>query len=137
MAYNSINGFNIGYNAYNIPPAKDSDLIVRPDSVGSQPARPDYKGPGAEAEQGAVEGPKPLRENIFGESVSLTIGTSEADSSYMTRGGLASEDMRRAISNMHKDSILREYQYFVGKDLSGKESNIVASTDDGVVVKLS
>ncbi|MBR4831517.1 MAG: hypothetical protein IKZ97_02690 [Butyrivibrio sp.] len=122
MAYNSINGFSVGYNAYNIPPAKDSDLNVRQEPV---------------IEQGAVEGPKPLRENIFGESVSLTIGTSEADSSYMTRGGLASEDMRRAISNMHKDSILREYQYFVGKDLSGKESNIVASTDDGVVVKLS
>lgn len=139
MAYNSINGFGLKYNAYNIPSAKDNDLVVKSGGVNPGAVSPDTKGTkqNGEAQQGPVEGPKPLREDIFGESVSLSIGEGTADSSYMTRGGLASEDMKRAISGMQRDSILHEYQYFVGKDLSGKVGNIVTSSDDGVVVKLN
>ena len=38
---------------------------------------------------------------------------------------------------MQRDKILHEYQYFVGdKDLAGKESNIIAGTEDGLVIKL-
>ena len=50
--------------------------------------------------------------------------------------GLASRDMKQAISGMQKDQLLHQYQYFVGKDLSGQQSNIVAGTEDGVVVRL-
>ncbi len=51
---------------------------------------------------------------------------------------LASKNMKQAISGMQKDHILHEYQYFVGKDLAGRENqNIVAGTTDGVVLKLS
>ena len=139
MAYNTINGFAPKYNAYNIPSAKDSELSVKPGAVNPGAIRPDTKGAEAqpgEAQQGPFEGPKPIREDIFGESVSLSIGEGSADSSYMTYGGLASEAMKRAISEMQEDSILQEYQYFVGKDLSGKTGNIITSSDDGVVLKL-
>jgi hypothetical protein len=45
--------------------------------------------------------------------------------------------MKQAISGMQKDHILHEYQYFVGgKDLAGKESNIIAGTQDGLVIRL-
>ena len=52
--------------------------------------------------------------------------------------GLASEDMKQAISGMQRDKILHEYQYFVGgTDLTGKQSNIITGTEDGLVIKLS
>ena len=139
MAYNTINGFAPKYNAYNIPSAIDGDIGVRPEAANPGAISPDTKGADSrpnEAQQGPFEGPKPIREDIFGESVSLSIGEGTADSSYMAYGGLASDDMKRAISGMQKDSILQEYQYFVGKDLSGKTGNIITSSDDGVVLKL-
>ena len=43
--------------------------------------------------------------------------------------------MVQAISGMQKDQILREYQYFVGDDLSGNKSSIIASTEDGLVIR--
>jgi hypothetical protein len=45
--------------------------------------------------------------------------------------------MRHAISGMQTDHLLHEYQYFVGgKDLAGKERNIIAGTEDGIVIRL-
>ena len=48
-------------------------------------------------------------------------------------GGIQSSVMRKAVSDMQKDSVLHEYQYFVG---TGAVNNrVVMSDDDGVVVR--
>ena len=56
-------------------------------------------------------------------------------------GGIQSGIMRRAVSNMQKDSVLHEYQYFVGsKVISGAEklqnAKVISSDEDGVVLQL-
>ena len=48
-------------------------------------------------------------------------------------GGIQSSVMRKAVSDMQKDSVLHEYQYFVG---SGAVNNrVIMNDDDGVVIR--
>lgn len=143
MALNRLNNFNAGYNAYNIPPAADN-LRVNP---GSEPSiSPELK------ENESLDSPKEQpkkemdltvseispRENASIENVAISFGVYDANSiDLFGEKGLASEDMRHAISGMQKDHLLHEYQYFVGgKDLAGKDRNIIAGTEDGLVIRL-
>lgn len=56
-------------------------------------------------------------------------------------GGIQSGIMRRAVSNMQKDSVLHEYQYFVGSgvvknaDNFDKGPGVITSDEDGVVIR--
>lgn len=56
-------------------------------------------------------------------------------------GGIQSSIMQKAVMDMEKDSILHEYQYFVGsKVLTGaadlKDAKVISSDEDGVVLQL-
>ena len=132
---------NYGYNAYNIPPAADSLRVDPRPSVA-----PELKD--NEASQTPEESPKkemdltvsevPVRDNASIENVAISFGVYDANAiDLFGEKGLASEDMRHAISGMQKDHLLHEYQYFVGgKDLAGKNRNIIAGTEDGIVIRL-
>ena len=64
------------------------------------------------------------------EDVSLTFNKSE-DFGYIGRdASLSNLDMEKAISDMRKDQVLEQYQYFVG---SAKE--MLGSFADGVVIR--
>ena len=64
------------------------------------------------------------------EDVSLTFNKSE-DFGYIGRDvSLSNLDMEKAISDMRKDQVLEQYQYFVG---SAKE--MLGSFADGVVIR--
>ena len=142
MALDRIHGYLNGYDAYNIPKASDEIKI-------GQSAAPQQ---GAEAlkKQEVPENKEekkgldltvtevPSRENASIENIAISFGQYDASSiDLFGERGLASEDMKQAISGMQRDKILHEYQYFVGgKDLAGKESNIIAGTEDGLVIKL-
>ncbi len=136
MAMN-VNGYMPGFNAYNIPSVKDNSQInpaaASPDKAPKAPAREEKK----QVMDLTVE--VPSRENASIENVAISFG--QYDNSPLDLFGemnLASKNMKQAISGMQKDHILHEYQYFVGKDLAGRENqNIVAGTTDGVVLKLS
>lgn len=138
MALDRLNGYLSNYNAYNIPSVQDNSQI-NPASVGA----PDTK---ASDQQAGTEEKKkgfdltvevPARENASIENVAISFGQYDGNSlDLFGEMGLASRDMKQAISGMQKDQLLHQYQYFVGKDLSGQQSNIIAGTEDGVVVKL-
>ena len=137
MALNINNGFNTGYNAYNIPSVKDNQQV----NPAQNPVKESQQSQPKEQEEKkgfdlTVE--VPARENASIENVAISFGQYDSSSiDLFADMGLASRDMKQAISGMQKDQILHEYQYFVGgKDLTGKESNIIAGTDDGVVIKL-
>ena len=56
-------------------------------------------------------------------------------------GGIQSSIMQKAVMDMEKDSVLHEYQYFVGnKVISGalelKDAKVITSDEDGVVLQL-
>ena len=68
------------------------------------------------------------RPNLSIEDISLSLNESSA--SFDMKGkdsDIASLDMEKAISDMKKDSILEEYQYFVGDS-----KNLFS--DDGIVI---
>ena len=139
MALNGLNGYISNYNAYNIPSATDNSQ-VRPSpaetqdnkALSEQQQKPEEKKNSLDL---TVE--VPSRENASIENVAISFGQYDGNSIDLFGDmGLASRDMKQAISGMQKDQLLHEYQYFVGKDLSGQQSNIVAGTEDGVVVKL-
>ncbi|WP_029230810.1 hypothetical protein [Butyrivibrio sp. VCB2006] len=142
MALDRIGGFS-NYNAYNIPPAVDNNIKVGTQAPSAQPSQ---------VQEQPVEAPKeetkkgmdltveelPARENASIENVAISFGTYDSSSiDLFGEKGLASEDMKQAISGMQRDKILHEYQYFVGgKDLTGKPSNIITGTEDGLVIRL-
>ena len=136
MALN-IGSFTSGYNAYNIPSVKDNPKVA---------PQPELQPQSKQAQQEKEQEKKGLdltvevtaRENASIENVAISFGQYDSSSLDLYGDmGLASRDMKNAISGMQKDHILHEYQYFVGgKDLTGKPSNIIAGTEDGIVIKL-
>ena len=134
MALNSINSYVPGYNAYNIPSVKDNPQVV-PQPELKQESAPKQQEQESKALDLTVT---PARENASIENVAISFGQYDSSSlDIYSDMGLASRDMKQAISGMEKDRILHEYQYFVGgKDLTGKPSNIIAGTEDGIVIKL-
>jgi hypothetical protein len=136
MALN-IGSFTSGYNAYNIPSVKDNPQVAPQPEL--QPQSKQAQQEKEQEEKGldlTVE--VPARENASIENVAISFGQYDSSSLDIYGDmGLASRDMKNAISGMQKDRILHEYQYFVGgKDLTGKPSNIIAGTEDGIVIKL-
>lgn len=134
MALNSVNSFVPGYNAYNIPSVKDNPQITPQPELQKQPSPQQ----GQQENKGLDLTVTPARENASIENVAISFGQYDSSSlDIYSDMGLASRDMKQAISGMQKDRILHEYQYFVGgKDLTGKPSNIIAGTEDGIVIKL-
>ena len=63
------------------------------------------------------------------QDVSLTFNKEESFDYLGSESGLMNLDVRKAISDMRKDSILQEYQYFVGSSPS------YMNTDDGIVFR--
>ena len=136
MALDRINGFMNGYNAYNIPAANAKAEQLTP-PVTKEAAAPKEDTDKQPKKQMDLSVEVPARENASIENVAISFGNYDNTSIDLFGGnGLASDSMQRAISGMQKDQILHEYQYFVGKDLTGKTSNIVTDTEDGVVIKL-
>ena len=63
------------------------------------------------------------------QDVSLTFNREESFDYLGSESGLMNLDVQKAISDMRKDSILQEYQYFVGTSPS------FMNTDDGTVFR--
>ena len=135
MALNNIGSYVPGYNAYNIPSVKDNPQIQPQPEVKQQPSPQQEQ---QREKKGLDLTVTPARENASIENVAISFGQYDSSSlDIYSDMGLASRDMKQAISGMQKDRILHEYQYFVGgKDLTGKPSNIIAGTEDGIVIKL-
>jgi len=67
------------------------------------------------------------------EDISLTFNTNETYDYIGRDADLQNLDMMSAISDMQKDKVLQQYQYFVGpKEMADP---IVAQTPDGMVVQ--
>lgn len=142
MALDKLGGYLNNYNAYNIPPAVDNNVKVGGlEKVQVQPNEQPAKEPIQEEPKKGLDltvEEIPVRENASIENIAISFGQYDSSSiDLFGEKGLASEDMKQAISGMQKDKILHEYQYFVGgKDMTGKQSNIITGTEDGLVIKL-
>lgn len=63
------------------------------------------------------------------ENISLTFNKEDRYDYIGRESGLASLDVQKAISDMKKDQVLQEYQYFVGS-----AQNLFQGTEDGLVI---
>ncbi len=138
MALGRIGGFVQGYNAYNIPAVGDKTNLGS-GSVQDQGVKDQPKEETKQQEEGidlTVEVSD--RDNASIENVAISFGLYDGISfDLFGSNGLASDNMKDAINGMQKDQLLHQYQYFVGgKDMTGKESKIIAGTEDGLVIKL-
>lgn len=67
------------------------------------------------------------------ENISLTFNAGETYDYIGKDASLENLDMMNAISDMQKDKVLQQYQYFVGpQDVA---NNVVANNEDGIVIQ--
>ena len=124
--YNGLNNYSL-YNNYHreIPQVKPEDVkaVDEENKVSSlSTGNSEVNSPAK------IEEPD-LRSKIAPlEDISLTFNKEEDFDYLNSDSSVKSLDMQKAISDMQKDDVLKEYQYFVGS------SNNLFSSEDGVVI---
>ncbi|WP_044913390.1 hypothetical protein [Butyrivibrio sp. WCE2006] len=84
---------------------------------------------------------KTPRKNATVGDVKISLGNRDNSLVGLSNLGLAQSSlMRKAVSDMQKDSILHEYQYFVGNgvdktDTLGDSSKVILNDEDGIVIQ--
>lgn len=63
------------------------------------------------------------------ENISLTFNKTDSFEYLGSESGLENLDVMKAVSDMRKDEVLQEYQYFVGSS-----QNFAFQSEDGVVI---
>ena len=63
------------------------------------------------------------------ENISLTFNKTDSFNYLGSESGLENLDVMKAVSDMRKDEVLQEYQYFVGSS-----QNFAFQSEDGVVI---
>ena len=129
MAIGRVNGYS-GSSVFKYPTTVGSDAKDNTEFLNSDSTLEQNDAMEEEAEEFATRG------NASIDNVAISFGIyDDASRNLFKLDGLLSEDMEQAITGMQKDQILREYQYFVGDDLAGNKSSIIASTADGLVIR--
>ena len=115
------------YDAYRIPTADTQKSETLGQNITSKQQAVVPEAPVAKAEEATV----PVeRKNTALEDVSLTFLKDDTYDMIGSESNLNKLDMQKAISDMQKDKILQDYNYFVGSSVM-QQRNI---SEDGVVV---
>ncbi len=138
-----IDGFNPDNTylnrSYTIPSSTDA-AAVKPELKQGQPSNKDGSN---KAESLIEEKPqqKVNRSNASIGDVAVSLGNRDISLVGLgSDGTIQSGIMRKAVSAMQKDSVLHEYQYFVGNGVpSTKTPNgageIISDDEDGIIIK--
>jgi hypothetical protein len=128
MGINGINNYSNFINNYRIPsiPSVSVDEVKRQDEelkkLASSPALESTL-------QDAVSSAKPRNDAAL-EDISITFNKGD-DYGYIGKDSdIYSLDVENAISDMQKDNVLKQYQYFVGNTGTGA----LVDNADGVVI---
>ena len=125
--YSDISFLYRPYDAYRIPTADTQKSETLGQNITSKQQAVVPEAPVAKAEEATV----PVeRKNTALEDVSLTFLKDDTYDMIGSESDLNKLDMQKAISDMQKDKILQDYNYFVGSSVM-QQRNI---SEDGVVV---
>lgn len=121
--YNQMQSY---YKTYDIP-------VVSPEEIKAQKQQENAAAPTILAEATPAAKEMPAAEDNRSksadlENISLTFNKEDTYDYLGSESGLASLDMQKAISDMKKDAVLQEYQYFVGS------SQNFLNSADGIVL---
>ena len=125
MAISGLSDYGGLYNNYKVVdiPKVDFDTVKKQDAerqaMETNPVVPEISAPKA------YEAPDTRTRTADLDNISLTFNTGDDFSYIGSDFSIGDLDMERAISDMHKDSILEDYQYFVGSsyDKAGEQFN--------------
>ncbi len=126
--FSGLGNFQSYYRASEIP-------TVKPEEVKQQQLQNNQEKPEAESIQQDYSQPvaSPVVDNRTAvadlENISLTFNKEDSFDYIGSESSLASLDMQKAISDMQKDQMLQEYQYFVGSSQS-----LFQGSEDGIVI---
>lgn len=125
--YSDISFLYRPYDAYRIPTADTQKSETLGQDITSKQQAVVPEAPVVKAEEATV----PVeRKNTALEDVSLTFLKDDTYDMIGSESDLNKLDMQKAISDMQKDKILQDYNYFVGSSVM-QQRNI---SEDGVVV---
>lgn len=135
MAVSLISGYNNIPAYYRIPEAS----VVTPQKIDEQQKMASaneavgnaesWQAPDVQERQGsAEESASQKRTSVNPSEISMTFHKEETFDYLGSESSLMNLDMQKAISDMKKDSILQDYQYFVG-------STISVNPEDGMVFR--
>lgn len=120
----NFNNFNSSYGMSRIP-------VVRPEDVAKQDqAKAQALDTPVAPKQSAPEYVNPASRMANLEDVSLTFNKEDSFDNIGSDVDITNLDMTKAISDMKRDSILSDYQSFVGPS----PAQLMSSLEDGVVV---
>ena len=121
------------YKSYDIPRVTPEDVKEK---EALQNAQQSIEGSASETAVSKTEPEESIKEpdmrskNADLENISLTFHKEDTYDYIGSQSGLVTLDMQQAISDMKKDSVLQEYQYFVGSS-----QNFMSSADGTVILK--
>jgi len=123
----NLNNFNSSYGINRIP-------VVRPEDVAAKEQASKANSQVGQVENSKVQPETSVTYNQASrianlEDISLTFNKEDSFSSIGSDVDINNLDMTKAISDMKRDSILSDYQTFVGPSAE----QMIASLDDGIV----
>ncbi len=131
MGINSINDYSNIFNNYRVPtiPVVSVDEVAKQDR---QRIEAEKQMPAATSSLEDISLPKARQNNAALEDISLTFNKGD-DFGYIGKDSdIFSLDVEDAISDMQKDDVLKQYQYFVGN--MGGGNNALVDNNDGIVI---
>ncbi|MCQ2494058.1 MAG: hypothetical protein MJ104_05600 [Lachnospiraceae bacterium] len=133
MGINSINDYSSILNNYRVPtiPVVSVEDVAKQDA---QRIEAEKQMPASASSLEDVSLPKARQNNAALEDIALTFNKGD-DFGYIGKDSdIFSLDVENAISDMQKDDVLKQYQYFVG-NIGGGSSSLVNSADGIVIPK--
>nr|MBQ8253737.1 hypothetical protein [Lachnospiraceae bacterium] len=134
MSIDRIGMYGGFYNQYRVNqiPSVSVEEVKKQDQEAS--AQEQVAAAGTSASQEYTSAPQNQASRIADlEDISLTFNKNETYDYIGKDAGLENLDMMSAISDMQKDKVLEQYQYFVGP--KAFENPVVTTTPDGMVVQ--
>lgn len=132
MSIEKIGQYGGFYNQYKLPEIRQTsveEIQKQDEEIASLQREQSVATHGIEAVQPSNQAPRTAKL----EDISLSFNVNETYDYIGKDADLQNLDMMSAISDMQKDKVLEQYQYFVGpREL---EDSVVASTQDGIVIR--
>ena len=123
------------YGSYNISPA-DNKTPVSSDDVSENQIQKTQENTSPAVSDKSSQPQQISRKDASLEDIQTSLGNNSENSySVFTGNSIITQDMKKAMSDMQKDQVLQEYQYFVGGLFLGDDNKKQLEMDGLVFLK--
>ena len=123
------------YSSYNISPV-DNKTAASSDNVSENQIQKVQENTSPAVSKDLSQVQQVPRRDASLEDIQTSFGNnSESNYNGFSGNSIVTQDMKKAISDMQKDQVLQEYQYFVGGSRNSG-SRVMTQDEDGTVVRM-